>query len=350
MNDLNPFVASVYEIWFDRLQGIRLPEKIRLIKKYQDCAAIYACADIIGLSKNLDEAEEQIIYMKKHKIGSVSYLNDNYPFFLREMNNPPCMLYYKGKANLWNTPCVAIVGARKVSSYGKIVSLQLAERMAKCNVTVVSGLAYGVDTFAHKGVLENGGNTIAVLGCGVDLCYPSSNKTLMEEIEKKGLIVSEFLPGTPPRPFRFPLRNRIISGLSQAVIVTEAGLSSGSLITAEFAAEQGRDIFSVPGNITQRNSIGTNKLIQDGAIPVVTVLDVEKNLGFTAKKEEYICDQSLGMEEKQLYDAILIEGETTIDFLCKKLKRTPSYINGLVTILEIKGVIQTCFGKIFIAK
>jgi len=336
--------------WLDRLKGIRPLDKLKLVKKYKDCTSLYACADEIKLNTNLQEAEAQINYMKKNKIGCVCYSDKNYPLFLREMNNPPWMLYYKGKASLWHTPCIAIVGARKASQYGKTVSFQLAERMAKCNVTVVSGLAYGVDSAAHQGVLKNGGNTIAVFGCGVDICYPASNRTLMKEIEEKGLIVSEFLPGTRPRPYRFPMRNRIISGLSQAVVVTEAGLSSGSLITADFAAEQGREIFSVPGNITQINSIGTNKLIQDGAIPVVTVMDIEKNLGFTEKHKEKVCAQSIGIEEKQLYDIILLEGETTIDFLCKKLKKTPSYINGMVTILEIKGVIESSFGKIFIAK
>lgn len=350
MYDFNKTMASVYDIWLDRLVGISLLEKLRLAKKFKNCKAIYECADTLNFDKNLEKPKRQLNYMEENKIGAVTYLNENYPMLLREINNPPWILYYRGEERLWNTPAVAIVGARKASNYGKMVSLQLAERMANCDVTVVSGMAYGVDTFAHKGALEHGGKTIAVLGCGVDLCYPTVNQSLMEQIIENGLILSEFYPGTPPRPFRFPLRNRIISGLSQAVIVTEAGLSSGSLITAELAGEQGRDIFSVPGDITKRNSLGTNKLIQDGAIPVVTVMDVEKTLGFTSKKQEVKVEQSLGMEEKELYDIVLLEGETTIDVLCKKLKKTPAHVNGLVTILEIKGVFETCFGKVFIAK
>ncbi len=350
MKGFSIHTPSIYEIWLDRLKGISSVEKLRLVERYSDCTTLYSVAETLRIDKNLNEAKIQLDYMKAEKIGAVSHANEKYPLFLREMNNPPWMLYYKGRADLLDKTGVAIVGARNASHYGKTIAFQLAERMAKCNAVVVSGMAAGVDSAAHRGALDNGGDTIAVFGCGVDVCYPASNRALMKEIEKKGLIVSEFFPKTPPKPFRFPMRNRIISGLSQAVIVAEAGLSSGSLITAEFAAEQGRDVFSVPGNITQINSIGTNKLIQDGAIPIITVLDVEKSLGLQSDPEGRIPGQSLGIEEKQVYEAVSIEGETSVDFLSHKLKKSPSYINGIVTILEIKGVLQSSFGKIFIAK
>lgn len=349
LHDTKFFMASIYDIWFDHLIGVSVVGKLRLANKYKDCAALYTCAELLGMDKDLEESKKQLKYMNQNDIGAVTYFDENYPLLLRQISNPPWMLYYRGDSELWNTPSVAIVGARKASNYGKMISLQLAQRMASCNVTVISGMAYGVDTFAHKGALEHGGKTIAVLGCGVDICYPAVNKELMEQIVRNGLVVSEFFPGTSPRPFRFPLRNRIISGLSRGVIVTEAGLSSGSLITAEFAGEQGRDIFSVPGNITQINSIGTNKLIQDGAIPVVTVMDVEKELGFTAAEVESLSAQSLGIEEKQLCKVLSIEGETTVDILCKKLNKSPAQVNGIVTILEMKGLVQTSFGKIYIA-
>lgn len=183
------------------------------------------------------------------EIKNVELDSEDYPPLLRFIKDPPKRLYYSGDLSLCKTLCLAVVGARHGSPYGRWAAYQIARKAAEYGVTIVSGMASGVDSAAHKGALDVRGKTIAVLGCGADICYPKSNLELMQKIRKTGLILSEYPPGSRPLAFQFPLRNRIISGLSRAVVIAEAGLSSGSLITAERAAEQGREVFAVPGNI-----------------------------------------------------------------------------------------------------
>ncbi|MDR1068355.1 MAG: DNA-processing protein DprA, partial [Clostridiales Family XIII bacterium] len=191
---------------------------------------------------------------------------------LSQLSDPPERLYCIGDVSLLNhTPAVAIVGARRATSYGKWAAQTIARRLAEQGVCVVSGMAEGADTAAHVGALECGGKTIAVLGCGIDICFPLSNRALKRTIEGSGLVVSEYPPGMPGAKYTFPQRNRIISGLSAAVVVAEAGVTSGSLITAECAADQGREVYAVPGNINRLLSAGANKLIRDGAKPLVLI-------------------------------------------------------------------------------
>ncbi|MEG1584895.1 MAG: DNA-processing protein DprA, partial [Anaerovorax sp.] len=188
-----------------------------------------------------------------------------------------------------------------------------------------------------------------VLGCGPDVCYPASNKKIMEEISREGLILSEYEPVTTPLPYMFPMRNRLISGISISTVIAEAGLKSGSLITAECAAEQGRNIYAVPGNINSVYSIGTNKLIRDGAIPITLLDDIIEDLGI-----ERICTPSqkekLGKDETCILSLVEKYGEINSDFICRKTGKSPSAVNSIVTILEMKGILQTSLGKIFIAK
>ncbi len=281
------------------------------------------------------------------EIREVRRGEDAYPQLLNYISNPPKVLYYIGDISLASKPSVAIVGARKASSYGKWVAQGFAKKLAEYGVVVVSGMAYGIDAAAHKGTLDQQGKTIAVLGCGVDICYPYSNQNLRKEILKSGLLLSEFEPETKPMPFRFPMRNRIISGLSLGTIVVEAGLSSGSLITAECAAEQGRNIYAVPGNINSMNSIGTNQLIRDGATPLITFEDIIDELGIERITLTNEVRMELGKDERILYDVIAAHGETTTDYLCRQLRKSPGEINAIVTILEMKGLVQTALGKIF---
>ena len=188
------------------------------------------------------------------------------------------IFYKKGQILKTDENAVAIVGTRKASPYGKWTAYRLAGDLAKRGVTVVSGLAYGIDTEAHKGALDHGGRTIAVLGCGLDQCYPKSNARLMQQIERQGAVLSEYPIGMGPVPGNFPARNRIISGLAKGVVVVEAAAKSGALITAEFALEQGREVFAVPGNINSELSEGTNRLIQEGAKLVSCVEDILEEL------------------------------------------------------------------------
>ncbi|MDR3242922.1 MAG: DNA-processing protein DprA [Clostridiales Family XIII bacterium] len=274
----------------------------------------------------------------------------DYPPLLKEIPDPPKQLYYRGDLSIASEIAVAVVGARKASEYGKWVSFHLSRTLAEHGAVVVSGMAAGVDSCAHKGALAAKGKTIAVLGCGVDICYPASNRKLMAEIIENGLVVSEYPPGTGARAYAFPLRNRIISGLSVGTVVAEAGNRSGSLITAERAAEQGRCVYAVPGNINIPSSIGCNKLIQDGATPIAFLDDVVSDLKLRCESTNDRRVQALGEDERALYEAVRLGGEVSMDELCEILKKTPQYVCGLVTVLEMKGVLYSAIGKVFVAK
>lgn len=212
----------------------------------------------------------------------INIQDGNYPRMLREIYDPPKSLYIAGNINILNKPSIAIVGCRKPSEYGKKAAKYFAYNLAKQGINIISGLAIGIDSCAHLGALEAKGKTIAVVGNGLDTVYPKQNENLAKQIIKQGgAIISEYPLGTKPEKNHFPARNRIISGLSNGVIVVEAKEESGSLITADFAIEQGREVFAVPGNINSINSVGTNQLIQDGAIPICNYIDVLKYYNFT---------------------------------------------------------------------
>lgn len=290
--------------------------------------------------------------MSKICAGEIKYitpLEAGYPSLLREIPNPPAMLYYIGNLSLAESFCVSVVGARKATAYGKWVAKKIGGRLGECGVTVVSGLAAGIDGCSHKGALEAGGSTIAVMGNGLDICYPDIHENLMREVGAKGLLLSEYAPGTSPGLHTFPMRNRIISGLSVATVVVEAGLKSGSLITAERAAEQGRDVYAVPGNINSYASMGTNKLIREGALPLVVIDDILEDLGVVNPGTEKVFPP-LGREEESFVKLLCETGEITVDELCVKLEVPPGKAMGILTVLEMKGVVHYELGKVFIAK
>lgn len=204
---------------------------------------------------------------------------DFYPKMLSKVFDPPAVLYYHGNLAVLDQLCVSLVGSRKATAYGKAVADKLSGDLASLGVTVVSGMARGIDTSAHLGALRVGGQTAAVVGCGLDICYPPENKRLRDEIERQGVILSEFPLGTPPKPPHFPMRNRIISGLSLAVVIVEAAERSGALITADFALEQGREVLAVPGSINNPLSRGCHRLIKEGAAMAESALDILATLG-----------------------------------------------------------------------
>src|SRR5262245_35108422 len=209
----------------------------------------------------------------------LSRRDPGYPPLLAELHDPPACLFLRGEARVLEDPGVAIVGARSCSAYGAQVARTLARELAVAGIVVVSGLARGVDGEAHRGALEGGGRTVAVLGCGIDRDYPRSNAELARRIVTSGAVVSEYEPGIEPAPWRFPARNRIIAGRELATVVVEARERSGALITADFALELGRDVFAVPGEITSALSAGTNDLLRQGAAPLTSVRDVFDALG-----------------------------------------------------------------------
>ncbi len=266
--------------------------------------------------------------------------------------NPPFLLYLKGEVKKKDIDALAIVGTRRATTYGKLITRRLARALARKGVTIVSGLARGIDTAAHQGALEVGGRTIAVLGSGIDIIYPGENKKLAEEIAKRGAVVSEYSLGTQPNALHFPQRNRIISGLSKGVLVIEAPLKSGALITADFALEQGREVFAVPGNITSPNSQGTNRLIKEGAKLVECAEDILEELEFSylKKEDKQVLDReipSLFSEEREIF-SLLKEEPVHIDSLISESNLAASRVGELLMKLQIKGLARELPGKLFV--
>ena len=287
--------------------------------------------------------------MKNTSFNMVCRTETDYPPLLRMIKDPPETLYYKGNLALASRTCISVVGSRHGTAYGRWVARHIGSKTARYNIPLVSGLAAGIDAAGHQSALDHQGPTIAVLGTGIDICYPRSNQHLMAEIEEKGLILTEYPPGFRATPYSFPARNRIISGLSAATVVVEAGISSGSLITAGFSEDQGRRTYGVPGNINSIFSAGTNRLIADGVMPFITFEDVMDDLGIPRIGEEEVL-KTLGQDEIRIYQALAEGGEMTADELCRKTGKPIPQVNALVTIMEMKGVLWTSLEKIFIAK
>lgn len=278
-----------------------------------------------------------------NNIRKITLQDKNYPAILKEIHNPPKQIYIKGEIIPQDKVAVAVVGTRKYTPYGKQVALEIAGKLAKLGITIVSGLAKGIDTFAHRSALENEGRTIAVLGTGLDKksFYPAENYKLSEKIAKNGAVISEYPEGTRGTKFTFPERNRIVSGLSLGVVVVEAPEKSGALITAALAVEQNREVFAVPGSIYEKNSQGTNKLIQMGAKLITDVDDIleELNLSHLIKqpKKKKIKPEN---KKEEIIISLLSAQPTHIDDLIKKSKLSTSVVNSTLMILELKGVIR----------
>ena len=270
-----------------------------------------------------------------------------YPDLLKEIQAPPKKLYFRGNIELLKTRCVSVAGSRRASPEGLRAAGILGKRLAGCGITVVSGLAEGVDAEAHKGALLSGGNTIAVLANGLDRFYPVSNRGLQKEIEMKGLLISEYPDGIGPMRHFFPKRNRIISGLSEITVIAEAALKSGSLITAEAAAEQGRDVYAVTGNFAKECCAGTNRLIIDGALPLIDVNVFLRDIGAEAEEEK--APENLSSEEEMVYDTVRRFGEVTAGDIARETLIPERMVNGIITVLEIKGLVQTEMGRTFLA-
>ena len=279
-----------YWIWFSRIEKLssrkkemlliqyNLPEKIYNLDKFElthiEFLNYEEVEDVLNnkYRKNLEEYSK---YMKKNNIQLITMFENEYPERLKNIYDKPVLLYVVGNTELLKRNSVAIVGSRNCSEYGKSISRKIAYNLAKQNICVISGLAKGIDKYSHIGALDATGKTIAVIGSGLDNIYPYENKNLYERIIKNdGLIVTEYVIGTKPCKINFPARNRIISGLSDAIVVVEAGLRSGALITADFGLEQGKEIFAIPGNINSFNSQGTNELIKQGAVLVTKSEDI----------------------------------------------------------------------------
>lgn len=280
--------------------------------------------------------------------GCIRQGEPGFPKILAQRAPDVKCLYYMGNPTLLETCCIAVVGSRKCTQYGKTVARAIGKKLGQNGITLVSGLARGIDAQGHQGVLDADGKTIAVLAGGPDHVYPRQNRQLYEQIEKTGLLLSEHPFGYVAKPYDFPLRNRIISGISESVVVVEAGSSSGALITAEYGIDQGKRVYAVPGNITSYYSAGTNRMIREKAEPLIYIDDLLLDLD----KIPNIIEETLalGEDERRVYEEIKKAGEITIDDLHHKTNMNLSEINGMITILEMKGIIFSALGKISVAK
>lgn len=282
-----------YWIWLATLEKVGPIKKMKLLEKFKNPEKIYKTrksellkiegiteelVSEIEKSKDADLILKYEAYMKKHNISIINILDKDYPEKLKNIYAAPITLFAKGDLNLLNKTSIAIVGCRNSSQYGENIAKKFSRELSKNNIVVVSGMARGIDTASHIGTFLESGETIAVLGCGVDIVYPRENAGIYLEILKHGLVLSEYIVGTKPEPGNFPQRNRVISGLSAGVVVVEAKNQSGTLITTDFALDQGRELYVVPGNITSPNSVGTNNLIKQGAKLVTCTEDILEDL------------------------------------------------------------------------
>lgn len=300
---------------------------------------------------NLDRILENL---EKKEIKTVTILDDDYPPNLREIYDPPSVIFYQGEWQVNDSRALGIVGSRRATVYGKKVAEKFGGDLASAGFTVVSGLARGIDSAAHRGCLASSGRTIAVLGSGVDVIYPRENAKLSMEIKEKGVLLSEFVPGSTPKPGNFPARNRIIAGLSLGVLIVEAAARSGALITADFALESGRDVYAIPGPIVSPNSKGTNNLIKQGAKLVDQVGDIleEFDLGNDKKEKSNVPkDRELDLtaDEKLIFNALSWE-PIGIEEIIQSTQWAPSQVQTALTLLELKGLVEQVPGKQFVRK
>jgi len=296
---------------------------------------------------NLDQVWEKI---QSQGIKILTWQDKEYPARLKEINQPPPVLYIRGEYLPDDLFAVAIVGTRRVTPYGRQVTEELASFLASNGITVVSGLARGVDAIAHQSALKVGGRTIGVLGSGVDVIYPPEHAKLAGEMMERGAVVSDYAPGTPPDASNFPPRNRIISGLSLAVVAVEAGETSGALITAEFAAEQGREIFAVPGSIFAPQSKGTNKLIQNGAQPLLSVNDIMQALDFTRIGEHKAARKVLPADETESRLLNVLSAEPLhVDEIRSQTDLPIERVSATLALMELKGMVRQVGGMNYVA-
>lgn len=304
--------------------------------------------------KNLEEFKYYQDKLDTEDFSIVTIFDEDYPENLKNIPDRPALLYYKGKLEENDKYSVAFVGARRCTDYGKRACQKLVSEVAEKGITTVSGLAYGIDSICHTTSLRQDKRTIGVIGCGIDVIYPKQNRRLYQEMEEKGLILSEFPLETPPASYNFPQRNRIISGLSLATVVVEAKEKSGTMITTNFALEQGREVFCVPGNINSIYSKGTNKLIQEGSKLVTCAEDIiEEIREFSFLEEEKIEEKDysyLENDEIRLIKYIEENPNANPDLMSQGLQLSIDDVNYLLTSLELKDFIENIGNNLFAIK
>jgi DNA processing protein len=352
-----------YWIGFNRVRGIG-PARLRALLDYFGSIeqAWHAPADalheagldrrslahLVQTRKELDLSEE-LARIRRAGLQVLTWDDPRYPERLLAINDPPPVLYVRGELLLSDDWAVAIVGTRLATVYGKEAARRLSADLARSGVTVISGLARGIDVTAHQAALEAGGRTIAVLGSGLDVIYPWEHQRVAGQIAAHGALISEYALGTQPDASNFPPRNRIISGLSRGVVVIEAGDRSGALITATFAAEQGRDVFAVPGSIFQRSSQGTNRLIREGAKPVLSSADILQELDLGSIVQQAEARELLPADpiEALLWQQ-LSEEPVHVDDVGRAVGLPIAVVSGTLALMELKGLARHVGGMNYV--
>jgi DNA processing protein len=286
--------------------------------------------------------ESELEKLAKHNIKAFNYHDDKYPARLKEIHDFPPVIYIRGSLLSEDEYCLAVVGTRNPSVYGRQITEEIVSELAKNRITVISGLAKGIDTIAHQSALDAGGRTVAVMGGGLDSVYPAENANLARCILKNGAMISEYAPGTKPRPENFPRRNRIMSGLCLGVLVIEAGETSGSLITAHLAFEQDREVFAVPGSVLSPASIGTNKLIMEGTARLVrNAADILQELNLTAVAEHLEVKEIIPASDTEAVILKRLGAEPLhIDEVCRASGLPVSVISSTLAMMELKGMVK----------
>ena len=343
---------AAYMAPLTELEGSGLPAAV--------CHSIFSQA-------GLEEAEKEMEAAAKSGCQLIDYENLAYPSLLRQIADPPVVLYVKGDISALSGHCLAIVGSRRPSAYGLQVARRLARDLAERNLVIVSGLARGIDSAAHHGALEGKGKTIAVQGRGMDGIYPAENRRLADKIMESGAVISEFPLGTGPTPENFPIRNRVISGLTLGTMVVEASEYSGSLITARLAAEHNREVFAVPGNITSAQSFGPNHLIKQGAKLVGEWIDLVEEFPPEVRMQLLPSDEasddgrgirgsgelfgdSLTQEQKKVFEVLRVDEALFVDSILDSVPLPQAQVMQVLLELEMNGLIRQLPGKNFIRK
>lgn len=368
-------MEKLYAIWLSETFGAGSRISSMLCEYYTSFEAIYNAdleeiALIEGIlpkhieklsNKSLKRAEEIISECLALNIDLLTIYDDKYPESLKNISDPPVLLYVKGSFPIMeNVPAIGIVGSRRPSNYGAKMAEKLAESLSNRGFIIVSGMARGIDTFAHKGAIKAGALTVAVLGCGVDVLYPPENGAVKTLIEQNGAVISEFAPGTAPLPTHFPVRNRIVSGLAQSVLVVEGKASSGSTITANLAKDQGKEVFCLPGNVDNPLSAASHKLIRDGARLITCAEDIIEDLGYILVEEcaeNYVesnqqrmnlAFEKLSPDQRRIAQVLDSNTPVHIDEICFKSGIDIAVANQCLFMMELSGTVKQLPGKQYI--
>jgi DNA processing protein len=356
MSDLHDFVdlLSIKKMTerrlYDLLERYKSPERIKHASGHELAALVGPdCAHSIISLRVTEEVERAYEIADRCAISSVPYYASGYPSWLRAIPDFPPVLFVRGTIQPDDETALAIIGTRGATVYGKNIAEQFAAEFVAAGATIISGMARGVDTAAHASALKHGGRTIAVLGCGVDRCYPPENRDLMRRIIEHGAVISEFAISTPPLAQNFPKRNRIVSGLAKAVIAIEAKEKSGVMNTVNWAASQNKDVYAIPGNIYSKTSCGTNRLIKEGAIPVTSAQEVLELCGFDPRhREKSVHDvKNLDEAERMIWQHLTHE-PIYLDVLSESIDQPTGMILNTLLALELKGMVKQLPGMMFV--